>query len=117
MGLVGLRDIDVVNGSADMWVIVAPEFHRRQFATTACRAFLRGAMAGMPWLRRVTVRHFSDNTGMARVADKLGFKLEGVLAKAVVRCGVARDVSTRAILRDDVMLSSVEEAEEDEGAE
>ena len=54
---------------------------------------------------------------VVRSQDKLGFKLEGVLAKAVVRCGVARDVSTRAILRDDVMLSSVEEAEEDEGAE
>ncbi len=114
VGLVGLAGVDTANGTAELWLLVAPEARGRQVATTACRAFLRAAMASMPWLRRVTLRHRVDQPGTGRLADKLGFRSEGVAVRSVVRGGVGRDVALRSLLRDDMMLSSVDEVVEAE---
>jgi RimJ/RimL family protein N-acetyltransferase len=115
VGMVGMCNADVANGSAELWVFVSPEFHNRGFATSSCRACLRAAMATVPWLHRVTMRYLVAHAAMARLAVKLGFKHEGTLRKAVVRDGRYQDVVVASTLREEAMLTIVDEVD-DEGS-
>ena len=81
VGFAGLFDIDYDFKSAEVgyWLDVASE--GRGLATRAAHALLRYAFDELA-LHRVSLKCAATNTGSLRVAERLGFRLEGRLLKA-----------------------------------
>jgi RimJ/RimL family protein N-acetyltransferase len=80
----------IVGGTAQMGFILLKEHHGRGFATEAVRAVLDHAFGALG-LHRVTLHIDPENTPSQRVAQKLGFKLEGRMRESFPVGGRFRD--------------------------
>lgn len=92
--LMVLKDTDKVIGEivlydfrlkkqADIGYRVNKKYWGQGFATEACRAIIEFAFKDL-CLSRLQIRCFKDNTGSVRVAEKLGFTLEGMIRKGAI---------------------------------
>ena len=70
---------------------------RRGLVTRAARAMLEYAFGELK-LNRVALLAASENTASRRVAERLGFRLEGVLRQAGLRRGELVDLTAYAML-------------------
>lgn len=105
------RDIDAVVGAAmlrfawphrraEIGFWIARAAWRRGIATEAVRVVLEYGFDRLG-LHRVEARRWVGNEASGRVLAKAGFRDEGVLRGALVRDGIARDVTISGRLRDD----------------
>ncbi len=87
LGLVGLRNIDGVNGSARLAVLVGePEVRGKGIGTEAVRLVLAHGFDYLG-LRRVNLSVLAGNAAALSLYDKLGFVREGIERKAQLRGG------------------------------
>lgn len=102
-GIVGLYRIG--NGAADLGFWMVPSFRGRGLLTEACQAVLDFALASEPegmGLRRVGWNALAGNHASARVAQKLGFRFEGIARLAAVgRDGLEDDWGAGLLATDD----------------
>jgi RimJ/RimL family protein N-acetyltransferase len=82
----GLHDIDWPAQQCETGYWVRKSAQGRGFATEAANALLRYAF-GVLGMRRVGLTHSSGNEASRRIAEKLGFTLEGVQRSAALLPG------------------------------
>jgi RimJ/RimL family protein N-acetyltransferase len=98
IGNVGLFDLDLVNGSAGLGIMVgAPGDRGRGRGTDMLQALVGFGFASLR-LERIWLDVYDFNPGARRVYERVGFAHEGVLRHAVFREGRFVDVHRMSIL-------------------
>ncbi len=101
VGVVGLDDLDLVNGSAPLGIFIGDAADRgRGHGSDAIEALLRFAFDSLR-LERVWLDVYAFNDGAIRVYERAGFVREGVLRHALWREGRWWDDVRMAILADE----------------
>lgn len=112
-GLVGLHDIDMANGTAQIgyWLTSAQEGRGRM--TAAVRALIEVAFEGAK-LERVEIRCAAGNVRSQAIPKRLGFTYEGTLRGAQRLHGERVDIRVYGLLREEwerMRAASSEDAE------
>lgn len=89
VGTIGLNQIAGHKGNLGFWVHTAHT--GRGYCTSAARQVARAAFEHVG-LARVYLRHVVGNEGSRRVAEKVGFQIEGRVRNAIVHHGAPRDM-------------------------
>lgn len=99
LGAIGLRPVEGHRASIGYWVV--PAERGRSVAPDAVRLLGQWALIRLS-LRRLELYHFVGNDASGRVAQKVGFRREGILrAYAIVR-GEPRDCVMYSLLASDI---------------
>jgi len=88
---VGLKDLDLAAGTAEVACWAHPAHRGRGLVSTAVRAMVRFGFQGLG-LRRIDYRHADGNTASQRVAERCGFIPSGRQPRATVIEGRPRDL-------------------------
>jgi len=100
VGNAGLFDLDLVNGTAGLGIMVGrAEDRGRGFGTDALRALV-GFGFDQLRLERIWLDVYATNAGARRIYERVGFVHEGTLRRAVFREGRHVDVDRMAVLAD-----------------
>jgi RimJ/RimL family protein N-acetyltransferase len=98
IGSVSLMDLDLVNGSAGLGIMIGePHDRGRGHGTDTTEALLAFGFASLR-LERIWLNVFDFNPGARRVYERVGFRHEGVLRHAIFREGRFFDDNRMAIL-------------------
>ena len=101
IGNVGLFDLDLVNGSAGLGIMVgSPGDRGRGHGTDMLEALVAFGFASLR-LERIWLDVYDFNPGARRVYERVGFAHEGVLRHAFFRQGRFVDVHRMSILSDE----------------
>jgi len=101
IGNIALLDIDWVARSANFAILIGErDYWQRGIGMDAGWVLLRYAFERLN-LNRVYCGTSADNTGMQRLAERLGMKREGVRRQAFYKLGQYVDVVEYGILRDE----------------
>jgi len=96
-GAVGFTEFDRGNSATELSYWLSKDFTGRGIATGACAAMIEWAFRHRK-LHRITLRMAAENTRSIALAERLGFRREGVLKEAE-RCeGGFRDVVIYGLL-------------------
>jgi ribosomal-protein-serine acetyltransferase len=76
-GLIALKEIDRWNKRTELGYWLTPEFEGRGIMTKCCRALLDCAFKKMG-MHRIQIKSGIGNARSSRIAEKLGFKFEGI---------------------------------------
>jgi RimJ/RimL family protein N-acetyltransferase len=106
IGNVSLRDIDQLNGSAELAIVVNdPRLLGKGYGTDAVNAILDFGFGELR-LERIRLQVFDFNTRAVRSYEKSGFQTDAVQRKARFHRGTHHDVLMMSILRDDWLALS-----------
>lgn len=97
-GLVGLKDIDNSNQSAEMGYWLSPLYQNKGIVTAACRYLIGYAFAKLN-LNRIQIRVAVGNTKSIRVTEKLGARFEGIQREAEKLASGFTDIHVYSILK------------------
>ena len=97
-GIAFRRQSDVERVGAELGYWLGEEYWGRGIATAAVRAVSEHALAGHD-LRRIFALPFAENRASARVLEKAGFTLEGVLRSSAIKDGRVLDQLLYARIR------------------
>jgi RimJ/RimL family protein N-acetyltransferase len=75
-----LFHLDAANGTVEIGWVIRPDVMGRGYATEACRALVDAAFR-IYGVRRVVARIDAENTASARLAERLGMRLEAHLVE------------------------------------
>ncbi len=101
IGLVGLKDINYVNQTAEFYVIIGdPAAWGKGYGTEATRLMVRYGFMELN-LNRIQTQDMEENIGGWRADEKAGFKYEGTLRQVILRFGKYHDVRVYSILRSE----------------
>lgn len=101
VGDVGLFDLDLVNGSAGLGIMVGDVAdHGRGLGTDMLRAMLSFGFGSLR-LERIWLEVYEFNPRARRIYERVGFVVEGVLRHAAFLEGRYVDVDRMAILADE----------------
>lgn len=99
IGLVGLKDINQLNQSAEFYVIIGdPSAWGKGYGTEATKLMIRYGFMELN-LNRIQTQDMEENIGGWRADEKAGFKYEGTIREAIFRFGKYHDVRFYSILR------------------
>jgi RimJ/RimL family protein N-acetyltransferase len=99
IGLVGLKDINQLNQSAEFYVIIGdPSAWGKGYGTEATQLMIRYGFMELN-LNRIQTQDMEENIGGWRADEKAGFKYEGTIREAIFRFGRYHDVRIYSILR------------------
>ncbi|MEV4756340.1 GNAT family N-acetyltransferase [Micromonospora sp. NPDC049559] len=99
VGRVGLREINLFDGVAEVAYWVLPEARGRGVVVRATEALARWSFEELG-LHRLTLRHSTLNQPSCRAAEKAGFALEGVERSALLHTDGWHDMHLHARLTD-----------------
>src|SRR2546423_2577845 len=102
IGLVGLKDINYVNQSAEFYVIIDRSAHGKGYGTEATKLMIRYGFMELN-LNRIQTQDMEENIGGWRSDEKVGFKYEGTLRQAIPRFGRFQDVRVYSILKSEFL--------------
>lgn len=77
------------------------KFSGKGYMTEALRLFCAYMFANKQ-INRLEIKAIKGNTGSRIVAEKCGFKYEGVMRGAAFQCGEYKDLESFALLREDM---------------
>lgn len=109
VGALGLHNVQPKAGSCELGFWLAAEAEGRGLITRAVAGLL-------PWLfrdldlKRVEVRALPENRRSRAVAERLGFRQEGVLRRIFERNGSAHDIVVYGLLREEWAAGRVDAA-------
>ena len=99
IGLVGLKDINVLNQSAEFYVIIGdPSAWGKGYGTEATKLMIRYGFMELN-LNRIQTQDMDENVGGWRADEKAGFKYEGTMREVIPRFGKFHDVRVYSLLR------------------
>jgi RimJ/RimL family protein N-acetyltransferase len=99
IGLVGLKDINQLNQTAEFYVIIGdPASWGKGYGTEATKLMIRYGFMELN-LNRIQTQDMEENIGGWRADEKAGFKYEGTIREAIFRFGKYHDVRIYSILR------------------
>ncbi len=99
IGLVGLKDINVLNQSAEFYVIIGDRSAwGKGYGTEATKLMVRYGFMELN-LNRIQTQDMEENVGGWRADEKAGFKYEGTLREAIPRFGTFHNVKVYSLLR------------------
>ncbi len=101
IGVMGLHQIDYINGTAMTGSFIGEEKHRSQGYATEAKKLLLHYTFNYLNLHKVWSHVFSNNPRSMRALEKCGYVLEGILRKHKKRGGTFLDVHTFAVFADD----------------
>jgi RimJ/RimL family protein N-acetyltransferase len=105
IGLVGLKDINVLNQSAEFYVIIGdPTAWGKGYGTEATKLMIRYGFLELN-LNRIQTQDMDENIGGWRADEKAGFKYEGTLREVIPRFGKFHDVRVYSLLRREYLES------------
>lgn len=101
IGNVALQDIDQLNCSAELSIIIGDkEFWGRGAGKEAAKLIINHGFKSLN-LRRIYCGTSVENIGMQKLAEKIGFKKEGILREALYKNGRYVDIINYGLLRED----------------
>lgn len=100
LGTVSLKNIDLVNGTAEYAIITRKKAHGRGIGFKATGLILKKAFLELH-LRRVYLSVYSDNNDAIKLYEKCGFRLEGEFRKHFIIDGKYIDWRWYGILNDE----------------
>jgi ribosomal-protein-serine acetyltransferase len=101
-GICGFRSIDAANRSAEIGYWLRADREGRGIVTSACRALV-GHGFGALGLNRISLAAAAGNARSRRVAERLEFRLEGILRDAEWRDGSFEDHAVYSLLARDTI--------------
>jgi RimJ/RimL family protein N-acetyltransferase len=100
VGQIGLGHLDLHDGCAEISYWIVPQARGRGLAPRALEA-LCGWAFGELGLHRLQLEHSTANPSSCRVAEKAGFRVEGVRRSAVLHQDGWHDMEVHARIRGD----------------
>jgi len=80
-GVAGFRSLDAANRAGELGYWLREDFGGRGIMTEACRALVRHGFETLA-LNRISLAAAVENSRSRRVAERLGFRLDGILREA-----------------------------------
>lgn len=99
-GTVGCHRFDLANRRVEIGYWLAERYQGRGIITAGCRAMIEH-LFGELGMERVELRAVVDNYRSRAVAERLGFREEGVLRHAQLRHGCYDDLVIYGLLREE----------------
>ncbi|MFI6062132.1 GNAT family N-acetyltransferase [Streptomyces sp. NPDC051286] len=100
IGHIALTDQDMVDGTAEIMLMLDPDHRGRGYGADAVDALVDFAFGELPMHRVQAVTH-TTNTAALDVLARAGFVQEGVRRSACLHRGQRYDVAVLALLRDE----------------
>jgi RimJ/RimL family protein N-acetyltransferase len=100
IGLVGLKDIHILNHSAEFYIKIDPSAQGKGYGTEATRLMLRYGFAELN-LHRIQTQDMEENVAGWRTDEKAGFRYEGTLREVIARFGRFHNVRVYSLLRSE----------------
>ena len=101
VGVLDLHEVDLRNGGASLGILIGdPADTGQGYGGDALRALV-GFGFDQLRLERIQLDVFDFNQGARRLYERVGFRYEGTLRRAVYLDGAFHDVHRMAILRDE----------------
>jgi RimJ/RimL family protein N-acetyltransferase len=104
LGFAALVALDIDGGEAEIGYVVAKEARGRGIASRALRLLTEWSFDELA-LERLELMIQPENGGSERVAERNGYRFEGVLRSKHVRDGRRTDLGVWSLLRDDLPLA------------
>lgn len=98
IGHTALINQDIVDGTAEVFLVMDPQYRGKSHGTDAVDALTDLAFGELPMQRLQAVTHTS-NTAALNVLGKAGFVHEGVRRSACLHRGRRHDVAVLSLLR------------------
>jgi RimJ/RimL family protein N-acetyltransferase len=99
IGLVGLKDINTLNQSAEFYVIIGDRtVQKRGYGSEATKLMVRYGFFELN-LNRIQTQDMEENVGGWRADEKAGFKYEGTLREVIPRFGKYHNVRVYSLLK------------------
>lgn len=102
IGLVGLKEINTLNQSAEFYNIVDRRFWGQGYGTECTKLMFHYGFMELN-LNRIQTQDIAENIGGQRADEKAGMRYEGTLRQVVLRFGTYHDVRVYSILRTEYM--------------
>jgi RimJ/RimL family protein N-acetyltransferase len=103
IGLVGLKDINTLNQSAEFYIIIGDRSIWGQgYGTEATKLMLRYGFLELN-LNRIQTMDMEENVAGWRADEKAGFKLEGTLREHIQRFGKYHNERIYSLLRSEFL--------------
>ena len=103
IGLVGLKDINYINQSAEFYIIIGDRTAwGRGYGTEATTLMVRYGFMELN-LNRIQTQDMEENIGGWRADEKAGFTYEGTLREVILRSGKYNDVRVYSLLRSEYL--------------
>jgi len=102
VGMVGLKDINILNQTAEFYNKVDPEEQGKGYSTEATKLMLRYGFMELN-LNRIQTLDVEENVPGWKVDEKLGFKFEGVQREVFPRHGRFYNMRIYSMLRREYM--------------
>ena len=101
LGSVGIVHLDHEERRCELGYWVTREARGRGLATRAVRMLSAWAFENLP-ADRIEIHAEPENAASRRVAERVGFRFEGVLRSYIVNKGVRRDAASYSLLRGEL---------------
>jgi RimJ/RimL family protein N-acetyltransferase len=103
IGLVGLKDINYINQSAEFYVIIGDRTAwGKGYGTEATKLMVRYGFLELN-LNRIQTQDMEGNIGGWRADEKAGFTYEGTIREVILRFGKYHNVRFYSILRGEYL--------------
>jgi RimJ/RimL family protein N-acetyltransferase len=102
IGLVGLKDINNLNQSAEFYVILDRSMWGKGYGSEATKLMIRYGFLELN-LNRIQTQDMEENIGGWRADEKAGFKYEGTLREVIFRFGKYHNVRVYSLLRSEFL--------------
>jgi RimJ/RimL family protein N-acetyltransferase len=104
IGLVGLKDIHLLNQSAEFYNIIDRSAWGKGYGTEATKLMIHYGFMELN-LNRIQTQDMDENIGGWRADEKAGFKYEGTMREVIPRFGKFHDVRIYSMLRREYLES------------
>lgn len=104
LGQIDLQSIDALNRSAEMALVICPQYWGKGAGREAVQLMLRHAFWHLN-LNRVHLKVFADNTRAVRLYEQAGFVREGLLRQDAFLEGRYRDTLLMSMLLEEYLAA------------
>jgi RimJ/RimL family protein N-acetyltransferase len=106
IGLVGLKDINYINQSAEFYIIIGDRSAwGKGYGTEATKLMIRYGFMELN-LNRIQTQSMEDNIGGWRADEKAGFKYEATLREVILRFGKFNNVRVYSQLKSEYLQNT-----------